>query len=92
MTAIVRLTVHGFKSFRRRVTLDFYPGFTAIIGENGTGKSNLLDALTFVMGRRSRSLRAERIEHLLHSPANGDPVDEAEVILTLDNQIGRAHV
>ncbi|HQM37337.1 MAG TPA: chromosome segregation SMC family protein [Candidatus Bipolaricaulis anaerobius] len=91
MTAIVRLTVHGFKSFRRRVTLDFYPGFTAIIGENGTGKSNLLDALTFVMGRRSRSLRAERIEHLLHSPANGDPVDEAEVILTLDNRAGTFH-
>lgn len=91
MTAIVRLTVHGFKSFRRRVTLDFYPGFTAIIGENGTGKSNLLDALTFVMGRRSRSLRAERIEHLLHAPPNGDPVDEAEVILTLDNRAGTFH-
>lgn len=88
MTSIVRLTVHGFKSFRRRVTLEFYPGFTAIIGENGTGKSNLLDALTFVMGRRSQSLRAERIEHLLHTPAKGDPVDEAEVALTLDNRDG----
>lgn len=88
MTSIVRLTVHGFKSFRRRVTLQFYPGFTAIIGENGTGKSNLLDALTFVMGRRSQSLRAERIEHLLHTPAEGDPVEEAEVVLTLDNRDG----
>ncbi|MFH1609768.1 MAG: AAA family ATPase, partial [Candidatus Bipolaricaulota bacterium] len=88
MTTIRRLTVHGFKSFRRRVALDFYPGFTAIIGENGTGKSNLLDALTFVMGRRSQALRAERIEHLLHSPAKGDPVDEAEVALILDNRAG----
>jgi len=86
VTSLLRLTVHGFKSFRRRVALEFYPGFTAIIGENGTGKSNLLDALTFVMGRRSQSLRAERIEHLLHAPANGDPVDEAEVALTLDNR------
>ncbi len=88
MTVLRRLTIRGFKSFRRRVTLEFYPGFTAIIGENGTGKSNLLDALTFVMGRRSQSLRAERIEHLLHSPAKGDPVEEAEVILTLDNRRG----
>ncbi|HEU68886.1 MAG TPA: chromosome segregation protein SMC [Candidatus Acetothermia bacterium] len=88
MTSLRRLTIHGFKSFRRRVTLDFYPGFTAIIGENGTGKSNLLDALTFVMGRRSQSLRAERIEHLLHAPAKGDPVEEAEVTLALDNRAG----
>lgn len=88
MTSLLRLTVHGFKSFRRRVALEFYPGFTSIIGENGTGKSNLLDALTFVMGRRSQSLRAERIEHLLHAPAKGDPVDEAEVTLTLDNREG----
>jgi len=88
MTTIRRLTVHGFKSFRRRVALDFYPGFTAIIGENGTGKSNLLDALTFVMGRRSQALRAERIEHLLHAPARRDPVGEAEVTLTLDNRAG----
>lgn len=88
MTSLRRLTIHGFKSFRRRVTLEFYPGFTAIIGENGTGKSNLLDALTFVMGRRSQSLRAERIEHLLHAPAKGDPVEEAEVTLALDNRAG----
>ncbi len=86
MTSLLRLTVHGFKSFRRRVALEFYPGFTAIIGENGTGKSNLLDALTFVMGRRSQSLRAERIEHLLHTPAKGEPVEEAEVTLALDNR------
>lgn len=86
MTSLLRLAVHGFKSFRRRVALEFFPGFTAIIGENGTGKSNLLDALTFVMGRRSQSLRAERIEHLLHAPAHGVPVDEAEVTLTLDNR------
>jgi len=88
MTTLRRITVHGFKSFRRRVALDFYPGFTAIIGENGTGKSNLLDALTFVMGRRSQALRAERIEHLLHAPPKGTPVDEAEVVLTLDNRDG----
>jgi len=88
MTALRRITVQGFKSFRRRVALEFYPGFTAIIGENGTGKSNLLDALMFVMGRRSRSLRAERIEDLLHTPPHGAPAEEAEVTLTLDNRGG----
>ncbi len=88
MTAIRRLTVQGFKSFRRRVALDFYPGFTALIGENGTGKSNLLDAVMFALGRRSRSLRAERIEDLLHTPPKGEPVEEAEVVLTLDNRAG----
>ncbi|MCR4392009.1 MAG: chromosome segregation protein SMC [Candidatus Acetothermia bacterium] len=87
-TAIRRLTIHGFKSFRRRVTIDFYPGFTAIVGENGSGKSNILDALTFVMGRRSQALRAERVEHLLHVPPRGEPVAEAEVTLVFDNRSG----
>ncbi len=81
---IQRLTVTGFKSFRRRVVIPFHEGFTAIIGENGTGKSNIFDALTFVMGRRSRALRAERMEQLLHAPPNGEPVSEALVEITLD--------
>jgi len=84
MTATIeRLSVSGFKSFRRRVTVSFHPGFTAIVGENGTGKSNIFDALTFVMGRRSRALRAERVEQLLHAPPSGDPVEEAEVAMTI---------
>jgi len=87
-TAIKRLSVQGFKSFRRKTALPFYPGFTAIVGENGAGKSNIFDALAFVMGRRSRSLRAERVEQLLHCPPGGEPVPEAEVILTLDNRSG----
>ncbi len=80
---IERLSIAGFKSFRRRVTIAFHTGFTAIVGENGTGKSNIFDALTFVMGRRSRALRAERVEQLLHAPPTGDPVEEAEVALTI---------
>lgn len=83
-TAIRRLRIEGFKSFRR-LTLDFFPGFTAIVGENGTGKSNLLEAIMFVLGRRSHGLRAERLEHLLHTPPGGEPVPEAEVTLVLDN-------
>ncbi|HEC63238.1 MAG TPA: hypothetical protein ENI38_02455, partial [Candidatus Acetothermia bacterium] len=87
-TTILKLTVRGFKSFRGRTVIPFFPGFTAIIGENGTGKSNIFDALAFVMGRRSRGLRAERLEQLLHAPPRGDPVSEAEVSLVLDNRSG----
>lgn len=86
-TAIRHLRIEGFKSFRR-LSLDFFPGFTVIVGENGTGKSNLLEAVMFVLGRRSRGLRAERLEHLLHTPPGGKPVPEAEVTLVLDNRSG----
>ncbi|MGY4707716.1 chromosome segregation SMC family protein [Candidatus Bipolaricaulota sp. J31] len=87
-TYIKRLTIQGFKSFGRKTTIPFYPGFTAIVGENGTGKSNILDAITFVMGYRSRALRAGRIEHLLHTSPKGGTVPEAEVSLVLDNSAG----
>lgn len=84
---IRRLRIEGFKSFRR-LNLEFLPGFTAIVGENGTGKSNLLEAIMFALGRRSRGLRAERLEHLLYTPPGGEPVPEAEVTLVLDNASG----
>ena len=87
-TYIKRLTIQGFKSFGRKTTIPFYPGFTAIVGENGTGKSNILDAITFVMGYRSRALRAGRIEHLLYTSPKGATVPEAEVSLVLDNSAG----
>lgn len=87
ITAIRRLEIAGFKSFRR-LHLEFFPGFTAIVGENGAGKSNLLEAIMFVLGRRSKGLRAERLEHLLHTPPGGEPVEEAEVTLVLDNRSG----
>lgn len=86
-TAIRGLRISGFKSFRR-LSLEFLPGFTAIVGENGTGKSNLLEAIMFVLGRRSRGLRAERFEHLIYTPPGGEPLPEAEVTLILDNRSG----
>lgn len=87
-TYIKNLTIRGFKSFGKRVSIPFYSGFTAIVGENGTGKSNILDAITFVMGYRSRALRAGKIEHLLYTSPKGETVPEAEVSLTLDNSSG----
>ncbi len=87
-TYIKNLTIQGFKSFGKKTSIPFYPGFTAIVGENGTGKSNILDAITFVMGYRSRALRAGRIEHLLYTNPKKGTVPEAEVSLVLDNSSG----
>ncbi len=89
MTKINKLALSGFKSFRNQAVVPFFDGMTAIIGENGAGKSNLFDAIRFVMGRRSSQLRADRLEHLIFN--GGDrlsPANEAEVTLYLDNNDG----
>ncbi len=89
MTRIKKLELTGFKSFRKHTVVPFFDGMTAIVGENGSGKSNLFDAVSFVMGRRSSQLRADRLEHLVFN--GGDrykPSDTAEVVLLLDNADG----
>jgi len=89
MTKIKQVELTGFKSFRKQTVIPFFEGLTAVIGENGSGKSNLFDAVSFVMGRRSSQLRADRLEHLIFN--GGDrfkPSDTAEVLLRLDNADG----
>jgi len=89
MTRITKLELEGFKSFRKRLTIPFFDGMTAVVGENGSGKSNLFDAVSFVMGRRSSQLRADRLEHLIFN--GGDRYsasDSAEVLLFLNNEDG----
>jgi len=89
MTRITKIELTGFKSFRKRTVIPFFEGMTAIVGENGSGKSNLFDAVNFVMGRRSSDLRADRFEHLIFN--GGDrysAADSAEVLLYLDNTDG----
>ena len=89
MTKINKLELTGFKSFRNKVVVPFFDGMTAVIGENGAGKSNLFDALSFVMGRRSSQMRAERLEHLIFNGGERlSPADMAEVTLYLDNSEG----
>ncbi|MEW5825666.1 MAG: chromosome segregation SMC family protein [Candidatus Bipolaricaulota bacterium] len=86
MTKINRVELAGFKSFRKKTVLPFFPGMTAVVGENGSGKSNLFDAISFVMGRRSSQLRADRLEHLIFNGGERyDASDAAEVTLYLDN-------
>jgi len=88
-TSITKITMQGFKSFRRRVSVPFLPGFNVFCGPNGVGKSNILDAISFVMGGAStKSLRAGRLNELIYQgngKFNAPPADIASVTLWLDN-------
>jgi len=63
----------GFKSFGdRTVTLRLSSGFTCIVGPNGAGKSNIIDALTFALGRLSKkTMRAKSLEDLIFAGSRG---------------------
>src|SRR5438552_8027548 len=78
-----RREVHGFKSFSDRSELAFDKGVTAIVGPNGCGKSNVADAITWVMGEQSaKSLRGERMEDVIFNGSDArKPTATAEVRL-----------
>src|ERR671919_603193 len=78
-----RLEIAGFKSFSDRSELSFDRGVTAIVGPNGCGKSNVADALTWVMGEQSaKSLRGEKMEDVIFSGSDArKPTGAAEVRL-----------
>src|SRR5215831_15818461 len=77
------LEINGFKSFSDRSELAFDQGVTAIVGPNGCGKSNVADAITWVMGEQSaKSLRGERMEDVIFSGSDArKPTATAEVRL-----------
>lgn len=87
-----QLRLAGFKSFVDATELRIDPGLTGIIGPNGCGKSNLLEALRWVMGATSaKSLRGGGMEDVIFSGTdNRASRDRAEVILTIDNSDRRA--
>src|SRR6478672_10689616 len=80
-----RLEIAGFKSFSDRSELAFDRGVTAIVGPNGCGKSNVADAITWVLGEQSaRSLRGEKMEDVIFSGSDvRKPTATAEVRLRL---------
>ena len=84
---IKELQLTGFKSFQDKVTLRFSPGLNAVIGPNGCGKTNVLDALRWVLGEQSFTLlRCAKNEDLIFGgTATMAPLNFAEVKLVLDD-------
>src|SRR5690606_39277561 len=82
-----RLRLHGFKSFCDEMTLVMEPGLTGIVGPNGCGKSNLVEALRWVMGESSyKAMRGSGMDDVIFSGSGNRPGrNSAEVTLVLDN-------
>lgn len=85
-----KIVLHGFKSFADRTEFEFGPGVTAIVGPNGCGKSNILDALRWVLGEQSaRTLRGKHMSDVIFAGSRSRKGSTySEVELTFDNRSG----
>jgi chromosome segregation protein len=83
-----RVKLRNFKSFAGSTEVPFQPGFTGVAGPNGMGKSNISDAILFVLGpTSSKALRADRLTHLFfNGGASKKPATECEVSLVFENE------
>ncbi len=87
---VKKLEVFGFKSFAQKTTIHFEPGVTAIVGPNGSGKTNVVDAVRWVLGEHNpRDIRAPRLEDVIFNGTDTRaPLSMAEVRLTIANEQG----
>ncbi len=88
---ISKLEIVGFKSFATKTVLQFGKGVTAVIGPNGCGKSNVVDAIRWVMGeQKTHTLRSESMVDVIFSGSkHRKPLNYAEVNLTIHNDDGK---
>ena len=84
------LDIYGFKSFADKTHIDFADGITALLGPNGCGKSNVVDAIKWVLAERnSKNLRAEKMEDVIfNGTERRNSLNTAEVTLTIANDKG----
>ena len=84
---IIEIIIDGFKSYSTRTNIEgFDKEFNAITGLNGSGKSNILDAICFVMGiSKMSAIRADKIQDLVYKGGNAG-VTKASVTLVFDNR------
>ena len=88
---LTRVDIHGFKSFADRTALDLPPGLSAVVGPNGCGKSNVIDAIKWALGeQRASALRGKDMVDVIFK-GNGARAQRnfAEVSLHFDNEDGR---
>ena len=84
---ITKLRLQGFKSFVDSTEVEILPGLTGIVGPNGCGKSNIIDAFQWLMGEsRPSSMRASGMEDVIFAGVEGrSPRSFAEVTVEIDN-------
>ena len=84
---VQKLRLHGFKSFADQTEIDFHEGVTAIVGPNGCGKSNISDAIRWVLGeQRPSAIRGSRMdEAIFQGTSERRALSRAEVALVVDN-------
>jgi chromosome segregation protein len=88
------ITLSGFKTFARPTEIVFDGGITAIVGPNGSGKTNIVDAFKWVLGEtQARDLRGKKMEEVIYAGGERRPrSSEAEVTILIDNADGRLPV
>ena len=87
---ISKLEIFGFKSFAKKETILFNSGITGIVGPNGCGKTNIVDAIRWVLGeQKTKRLRSSKMEEVIFNGAsNVKPLGLCEVFLTIKNNKG----
>ena len=87
---ISKLEIFGFKSFAKKETVLFNSGITGIVGPNGCGKTNIVDAIRWVLGeQKTKRLRSSKMEDVIfNGTSNVKPLGLCEVYLTIENNKG----